>query len=223
MFERVAAEPLFPSMIWVHDLEPGISGPLNDRLAVEIDRLTTPRPPNPRNVWQTDQTLHLRPEFQELVEIFRAASLGVLAQLDVDYGDIEFTGCWANLNAKGGLHPTHNHPNNYLSGVYYVRIPPGSGVIQFHEPRPQVTLISPKVRNWNRFNATVSNIPVAEGRLLVFPSWLAHSVDPNPADALRISISFNIFFTNYMEQIAKPKWEGMTLPETDVTGSSGSN
>ena len=32
------------------------------------------------------------------------------------------TGCWANINPPAAYHPTHNHPNNYLSGVYYVAV-----------------------------------------------------------------------------------------------------
>jgi hypothetical protein len=40
------------------------------------------------------------------------------------------TGCWANVNPPGSYHPTHNHPNNFLSGVYYVDIPG-----KWHGPR----------------------------------------------------------------------------------------
>lgn len=219
MFQSVTAEALFPSVIWIHDLEPGIAEPLNQRLAAELDRLTAPRPARPSNTWQTDQTLHLRSEFQELLEIFRAAAIGVMGRLEVDYGEIEFTGCWANLNGRGGIHPSHNHPNNYLSGVYYVQLPPGADSIQFHEPRPQVTMIAPKVKRYNRFNSTLTNVQVKPGRLILFPAWLVHSVAPNPSDQLRMSISFNVFFTNYMEQIARPKWEGMALPDSP-TGES---
>jgi uncharacterized protein (TIGR02466 family) len=32
--------------------------------------------------------------------------------------------------------------------------------------------------------------PIA-GRLIMFPSWLNHCVDPNQSDDIRISVSFN--------------------------------
>ena len=34
----------------------------------------------------------------------------------------------------GAYHPVHHHPNNYLSGVYYVRIPPPGSLIIFPGP-----------------------------------------------------------------------------------------
>jgi ectoine hydroxylase-related dioxygenase (phytanoyl-CoA dioxygenase family) len=37
-------------------------------------------------------------------------------------------------------------------------------------------------------------LTVSDGMLLMFPSYLAHSVAPNKSDKLRISISFNLKF-----------------------------
>ena len=34
-------------------------------------------------------------------------------------------------------------------------------------------------------------VPAAAGRVVLFESWLRHEVAPNPADAQRVSISFN--------------------------------
>ena len=46
------------------------------------------------------------------------------------------TGCWANINPPSAYHPTHNHPNNYLSGVYYVAVPETGTHLIFQDPRP---------------------------------------------------------------------------------------
>ena len=45
-----------------------------------------------------------------------------------------------------------------------------------------------------------------EGTLLIFPSWLVHSVDPNRSNALRISVSFNTMFSSYAETMSGPLW-----------------
>ena len=45
-----------------------------------------------------------------------------------------------------------------------------------------------------------------EGTLLIFPSWLVHSVDPNRSNALRISVSFNTMFSSYAETMSRPLW-----------------
>ncbi|MFQ5776026.1 MAG: 2OG-Fe(II) oxygenase family protein [Kiloniellaceae bacterium] len=219
MFERITAQPLFPSTIWIHEVKPDVAAPLNDRLARTIDRLISPKPPRgPGQTWQTEARLHRLEEFRDLVAIFKAAAKGVLDRLEVDYGEFEITGCWANVNPTGGVHPAHNHPNNYLSGVYYVQVPPGVDAIQFHDPRPHVTLIAPRVKRYNAHNSIVANVRVKPGQLILFPAWLVHSVEANPSEHVRISVSFNVMFPDYVERISYPKWDGIPLPREKVAG-----
>ena len=47
---------------------------------------------------------------------------------------------------------------------------------------------------------------MTNGTLLVFPSYLAHSVDANLSEEERISISFNIMFSAFTENLSKPLW-----------------
>ena len=51
------------------------------------------------------------------------------------------TGLWANMNAPGAIHKMYNHPNNLLSGVYYLQTGKGADTINFHDPRPQRDVI----------------------------------------------------------------------------------
>ena len=50
-------------------------------------------------------------------------------------------------------------------------------------------------------------VKVGDGTLLVFPSWLAHSVDANQSDQERISVSFNVMFSSYTETMSGSLWE----------------
>ncbi len=43
--------------------------------------------------------------------------------------------------------------------------------------------------------------------VLDMPGYLTHSVAPNESDKLRISISFNMMFSLFAEQLSKPLWE----------------
>ena len=43
--------------------------------------------------------------------------------------------------------------------------------------------------------------------LLLFPSWLVHSVPGSASNERRISISFNINFTDFTGQVSPPRWE----------------
>ena len=103
------------------------------------------------------------------------------------------------------------HPNNDLSGVYYLKVPEGSGTITFHDPRVQLSQIVPRPRTLNPFNTIDQSLPVQEGGLVMFPAWLSHSVIPNPADHVRISVSFNLMFRDFTEAMGAPLWKGLPL------------
>ena len=110
------------------------------------------------------------------------------------------------MNAPGRGHPKHAHPNSFLSGVYYVQTPSGADTINFHDPRVQPAIIRPPVTELVAANADQAVISVTDGTLLLFPSWLEHSVDVNASEGIRISASFNIMFSEYTEQLCKPLW-----------------
>ena len=218
MFKKVTPKQLFPTYIWSYDLEDEISASLNIDLMTSLDDLTPEKPKlAPGEKWQTDQNLHEFEEFAELVKIFYAATTEVLDVLGVDYGGFEITGCWANISPKFAHHGAHHHANNYLSGIYYVLAPPGGDSVIFHEPRSQPSIIEPKLKKETKYYANAVKIRVKPGRLIIFPSWLTHSVPPSTADTLRVSISYNIMFSSFAEQISKPRWEG-NLPVRKPAG-----
>lgn len=206
MIEKQEVQELFPCPLWVVDLKPAEAAVLNARLKAEIERIVSPRPAiAPGANWQTPQDLHTRPAFAEFIKLVETAARGVARFLQVDQYPMAVTGCWANINPRGAYHPTHHHPNNYLSGVYYVAIPePGSRIV-FQDPRPSV--IMPKPRQYTRLTANGADAQSKEGRLLIFPAWLKHSVPSNEGQNERISISFNLMFKDFTETMASPLWD----------------
>ncbi|MEM7223063.1 MAG: 2OG-Fe(II) oxygenase family protein [Pseudomonadota bacterium] len=215
MFQDTAAWPLFPTHVWVHDLKPEDSGPMNQRLLQAIERILTPRPPiGPGQSWQTDPDLHRHEDFAELMPYVNQAAQSTLEFLQVEYESFQLTGCWANINPSGTPHAGHSHPNNFLSGVYYVHCPAGGDTISFHDPRPQTNIIAPRVLKHTNENTSPINLPAKEGRLLVFPAWFRHSVLPNKGQGDRISISFNVMFSSFAETISPPKWQGIPTGKT---------
>ena len=99
----------------------------------------------PGHGWQSDQNLHHREDFQELVACVDKVAKSALRFWRIGDTAIELTGCWANVLGEGATHRLHNHPNNFLSGVYYVRTEPGADTINFHDPRNQTGIIRPPV------------------------------------------------------------------------------
>ncbi len=49
-------------------------------------------------------------------------------------------------------------------------------------------------------------VKVSDGTLLMFPSWLPHSVDASGSAKTRISVSFNLMPSAYTERMSKPLW-----------------
>lgn len=120
----------------------------------------------------------------------------------------EITGCWANVHGRGASHGVHNHPNNFLSGVYCVQTQEGADTINFHDPRVQTAIIRPPVTQLTADNTDQVVVRVRNGTLLLFPAWLPHSVDPNRSDRERMNISFNIMFSAYSATMSPPLWGG---------------
>lgn len=100
---------------------------------------------------------------------------------------------WININKKGDSNVIHSHDpykGFALSGVFYIRAPRNCGNIVFYDPRHYLTS-APDQEYYNDQNDNYWIEP-KENLLLIFPSWLTHSVDTNQNSIERISISFNI-------------------------------
>ena len=199
--------PIFPTCVWKIQLTSGFSRKVNSKILHVINRINPDLAQiSPGESWQSRQDLHDCEQLVDLISCIHSTAQTVLQFLKVGYNTIEITGCWANINASGASHATHSHPNNFLSGIYYVYTHPGADSVNFHDPRPQAGVIRPPVTELTSRNTDQVVVTVSDGMLLMFPSYLAHSVAPNESDKLRISISFNMMFPLYAEQLSRPLW-----------------
>ncbi len=213
MVTKLNVQDIFPTPLWVLDLDDEIATPLNRKLLDSIDAATEPKPPLKfGDSWQTDPILQDLDEFADLMKLVRNAATTALEFLQIEYDDFEITSCWANINPTGGKNSSHTHPNNYLSGVYYVAVPEGSGGINFKDPRVQASAVMPPVKERNAYNSNDVTIPVQAGRLVLFPAWLNHEVPMNQSDDERVSISFNIMFKRFTESMSPTLWRKGTAP-----------
>lgn len=103
---------------------------------------------------------------------------------------------WVNINPRGGSNCVHNHPGSFVSGVYYVQVPENSGNLILTHPAVNYEYHSNNhtIEKWNDKNgARVIVIPQA-GKLVLFPGWANHYVEPNDSENHRISLAFNVGF-----------------------------
>lgn len=192
----ISKETWFATPVWYMDV-PG-SEEINANLLVAIDderskdQQGTVR--SNKLGWHSQVNFHLRPEMAPLcVCILQFAQACHRDWKLEEEFDPLVDNCWANVSPKYAYNRSHTHPGVWLSGVYYVRTPEECGKLIFSDPRPQTSVYSLPVREtgpdtWR----TVTYAPV-EGRILLFPNWLPHEVEPNLSDdGDRISIAFNV-------------------------------
>jgi uncharacterized protein (TIGR02466 family) len=111
-------------------------------------------------------------------------------QLSVKYSSVEIIESWINYSRHGGMQNYHLHEGYDISGVYFHQTSGTDGDLIFLHP----SLI-------NRFHKITTNIESKisytpeKGKLILFPSFLEHSVSINNTDLTRISIAFNARIT----------------------------
>jgi uncharacterized protein (TIGR02466 family) len=198
--------PMFPTLLWKLQLKPDLHQPMDARILAALERIRVAAPLPPGHGWQSHKELHKIEELKDLVSCISRTTRGILHFLRIGCDHFEITGCWANVLAPGAVHRAHTHPNNFLSGVYYLRIGTGADTVNFHDPRVQTGIIRPPVTELTGENTDQVVVNVKGGTLLLFPAYLQHSVDANASTNERVSISFNIMFSAFTENLSRPLW-----------------
>lgn len=187
---------LYPTPVWLTDL-PELSD-ANRRMLAHIEALHRREPGLERsNVggWHSRDDLHRHRAFAPL----RAAIRGMLRdhvapamRLDLKANRLMLETMWAIRNGPHAYNFVHRHPECILSGVYYLQCDPGSGSLNFHDPRSDVRMLPPPITEEVPYTVLISRHRPKVGRLVLFPAWLPHDVSPNTSDLVRVVVSFNV-------------------------------
>jgi uncharacterized protein (TIGR02466 family) len=104
---------------------------------------------------------------------------------------------WLQLNPPGSYFHRHDHYGALVSGVFYLQTPLNSGDLSFYNPievrRQNGVFFGPLKEEQNQYNFNTVSYPPVKCNLIMFESWLQHSVGLNESTENRISISFNIW------------------------------
>ena len=142
--------------------------------------------------WHSHTTMQDMPEYKKLVGMLYASQKTIYDQEHLDSEPV-LGNMWANINPPGGMNRAHQHPNSLWSGVYYIKAPKNSGHLKIDDPRSVASMTRPRQKEGqlpDRLLRETHYEPIA-GRLIMFPGWLMHCVDPNESNDIRISVSFN--------------------------------
>ena len=183
-------EKFFPTLVYGKDIKLN-----NNQLAQDIVNWSNKdKGVNKTNYkgWHSTTDMHIKPEYSQLVTELISMQKDIYDNEHIDR-HARLGNMWANINPSGGMNMPHIHPNALFSGVYYVKSNPKSGRLKIYVPRPGANFIMPtrKPGNPGRDLWREANIEPIEGRIIMFPSWLWHSVEENMSDDIRISVSFN--------------------------------
>jgi uncharacterized protein (TIGR02466 family) len=105
---------------------------------------------------------------------------------------LEIVCSWINLHKPGNWAHSHSHLNSIVSGVWYISTTEKTGSISFLRDNLLFgSSISFDVNDINSHNQQDYSFNPRSGDVLIFPSNLIHSVNPNLDECDRISIAFN--------------------------------
>lgn len=198
---------LFPTPVILHDIEGSdyLNRDLVDRIKAKQAEHSGIKRSN-YGGWQSEVDMMIWAE--DLARIILGAAITFAATQTADihpHGkrDFEFDAqMWANVSGPGHSNQTHCHPGALWSGVYYVDVGEDSpdidveGELLLQDPRfPMNCMYMPELVNrYADGKPQYAQVPIrpVNGRMVLFPAWLRHSVRPYVGQRERISIAFNL-------------------------------
>jgi uncharacterized protein (TIGR02466 family) len=159
-------------------------------------------------VYVTTDELYKDRRFKELTECLGEAMTMVAQDQCLSFKNVYCVGMWANISNNTYTHPEHNHPNSWMSGILYLKSPKGSAPTLLSDPRTVRQVVQYDTTEDTRENGFQFVNPPTEGEIVLFPSWVKHSVPPSieMADGEeRITLAFNYQLRADMERMTQ-KW-----------------
>jgi uncharacterized protein (TIGR02466 family) len=193
------SEDWFPTRIWFDDLQLDLNKLKYACLDLEREDPAGVAKSN-RGGWQSQDNLsNVDRSLKDLFEtIEKVANESSIREEMGCTGKFRLDNKWVNISRQGDYNMPHSHPNSALSACIY---------ISCEDSQSQICFQSPKVHqpsydsgpDWDDVylnHDTVRYDPIPS-RILFFPSWLQHYVEPNNCYAPRISIAMN-FVVEYL-------------------------
>lgn len=138
--------------------------------------------------------VHTDPAFESFFKFVSDTARSYVSVLNIDPNIFEFNlvKCWLNIT-KENDNPVHDHADAHLSFAYYINVPEHVDK-QFVMYNPHTTnnlyngMLKFNISEYNMFNSSKWSLATEEGKLLLFPSTLKHSVmSPGRIDPVTVA------------------------------------
>ena len=185
---NIVKNEMWSTPIW--EIDTGFDSYFNLVLAAELDEIIKKTGTTRYNIWEVGSK-----PFAKLKEKFKECLDATVQDVFppwypynpyIDFG-------WGNKSRTGEDLPLHSHEGYIFVMNYYVKCPPNCGDLLVVDPRGGI--------NWGWETETQSRaltgikykrIKPVEGKLVIFPAFLMHMVEPNRSKEDRISIATNV-------------------------------
>lgn len=137
------------------------------------------------------ENTYIEIEHVPAVKAILTSAIAVTSVFTKQQFQIDGNNWWFNIMNGGDITAPHGHsPGPVWSGVYYVKVPTGSGKLYFTYNRMHVN--EPNFYKYIGHNFQDVEIEPVEGMMIIFPSWLDHRVGMQQTNDSRVAISFNM-------------------------------
>jgi uncharacterized protein (TIGR02466 family) len=136
-------------------------------------------------------------EAEELQKIFLDEVELYLKELTNKKIDTYLYSSWVNHNNKYSFDTPHHHSGTNVIGVFYLRTVNKCGDLLLHDARGYHNFIDTYEKNTQGLLVSGRNYfryTPRVGNLVLFPSYIVHSTEPNMSDDIRISLAMNFKF-----------------------------
>jgi uncharacterized protein (TIGR02466 family) len=191
----------FPVPFLIHDVEPPVRDAIRTKVLAYLeteggrrDVTLAPVESVVTSYYRPERSVLVDANLPELQEIVIRAGNTFIESLQLPPRRLEIERAWINVFRPGAQEALHSHDGSLLSCSYYVEAPENCGDIAFPDP------VGAR-RSYRGFTRTTGDnfLTLHEmtykpqaGRLIMFESWLPHSVHCNKSDKVRISLAFNL-------------------------------
>jgi uncharacterized protein (TIGR02466 family) len=172
----------------VWEIETGFDSKFNDDLLVEIAKCTPPANPYAFNIWdyQTPKITELK---NKILDSVKANASGYFPKF-FRFNPVLTRG-WVNRQRPGQSLALHDHGGTLLACSYYIKSAENCGDLLMVDPRGGVNW--EWIQEGNISGIKYNRIKPSEGKLVIFPAYVMHMVEPNQSQSVRISLATNVF------------------------------
>jgi uncharacterized protein (TIGR02466 family) len=185
----------------IHDVEPSVREATHAKVSAYLatDRARKDVPPAPAESVETsyyNEKLSVLEDADlfELKDTVLRAGSSFMEGMGLPPVRLAFERAWINVFRPGAQEAQHSHDGSLLSCTYYVEAPENCGDLVFPDPvgARRAHRAFTKTSGTNPLTMPDVGFKPQAGRLIMFESWVPHSIQCNKSDQVRISLAFNL-------------------------------